>query len=445
MRQKTWANLILTVIGALIASIWTCTIPSDPSSPSNTRLAIVLQSGTLSSEGTGTFSDTLGVTLRVGIAIDLTQNVESARLSIACTNPDFDTNVLYSDFSSLDNTDTVWFSYTYQDTGKIVMHAEMAVPGWETVTDSVVLTVYARTNHAPRLIVSGERSVEAGMPCSLSFGANDPDAGQKLTFSVDSLPEGAAFDTADNFFRWTPESSDTGTHQFIFTVVDNGFPPLSDADTVIVTVTPATGHHAPGWESDTVQKSIQAGALLEIDLTEICSDADGDSIAFTLIEGDPSDDAVITDTYSWEPAEEDTGTFYVTIIAEDPSSMTDTVVMELTVSLQDVTPPSLTLVAPDDSSVTAADTVTVTVTGKDPSGVEYVRCIVGSDTFEVSSDDTLYTAAVTGLQGGEYTTILITAADASDNHNADTIFVYVKFDDDSRSGRTLLPGRSCAC
>ncbi len=431
MRQKTWANLLLIVICALITSMWTCAIPSDPSSPSNTRLSIVLQSGTLSSEGEGTFSDTLGVTLRVGIAIDLTQNVESARLSIECTNPDFDTTVLLSDFSSLDITDTIWHSYTYQDTGKIVIHTEMDVHGWETVTDSVMLTVYARTNNAPRLIVSGERTVEAGMPCSLSFGANDPDAGQKLTFSVDSLPEGAEFDTADNFFRWTPEPTDTGTHQFIITAVDNGFPPLSDEDTVMVTVTPAKEYHAPEWESDTMQKRIQAGTLLEIDLTEICSDADGDSIAFALIEGDPSDDAVTTGTYSWEPVEEDTGTFYVTIIAEDPSSMTDTVVIELTVSLQDVTPPSLTLVSPDDSSVTATDTVTVTVTGKDFSGVEYVRCTVGSDTFEVNSDDTLYTATVTGLQGGEYTTIMFAAADASDNHNAAALLVYIKYDDDT--------------
>lgn len=431
MQKKTWANLTLTLIGALITSIWTCTIPPDPFSPSNTRLSIVLESGTVSSEDKGTFSDTLGVTLRVGIAIDLTQNVESARLSIECTNPDFDTTVLYSDFSSLDTRDTVWLFYTYQDTGKIVIHTDMAVRSWETVTDSVVLTVYARTNHAPRLIVSGERSVEAGMPCSLSFGANDPDAVQKLSFSIDTLPGGAEFDADNYYFNWIPESADTGTHQFIFKVVDNGFPSLSDEDTVMVTVTPAKEYHAPEWESDTVQKSIQAGALLEIDLTEICSDADGDSIAFALIEGDPSDDTVTTSTYSWEPAEEDTGTFYVTIIAEYPSSMTDTVVMELMVSLQDVTPPSLTLVSPDDSSVTATDTVTATVTCKDLSGVEYVRCKVGSDTFEVRRNDTLYTATVTGLQGGEYTTIMFTAADESDNHNTDTLLAHVKLDNDT--------------
>ena len=70
----------------------------------------------------------------------------------------------------------------------------------------------------------------------LTLTATDPDGGS-LAFSATNLPADAAFDPATQLFTWTPTLSDIGTFaDILFTVTDNGFPPLADMETISITV-----------------------------------------------------------------------------------------------------------------------------------------------------------------------------------------------------------------
>ena len=104
-----------------------------------------------------------------------------------------------------------------------------------TVTPKVVI----KTNTKPVLLVSGHSTILSTETCVLTVSATDPDTGQTLTFAVIKAPTGYAF--ANNQFTWTPPSGYLGSDTVradtaIFTVTDNGQPPLSDMQKVPIVV-----------------------------------------------------------------------------------------------------------------------------------------------------------------------------------------------------------------
>ncbi len=108
--------------------------------------------------------------------------------------------------------------------------------GDSILTNEAVLTINqgSTSNHKPVLSVTGVRNILTAQACSLSLSATDPDAGQTLTYAMIKSPQGATL-TA-NIFRWTAPAGQTGADTAIFTVTDNGTPPMSDTQTVIITV-----------------------------------------------------------------------------------------------------------------------------------------------------------------------------------------------------------------
>jgi uncharacterized repeat protein (TIGR02543 family) len=107
--------------------------------------------------------------------------------------------------------------------------------GDSILTNEAVLTINqgSTSNHKPVLSVAGVRNILTAQACSLSLSATDPDSGQTLTYAMIKYPQGATL-TAKTF-RWTAPGQ-TGTDTAIFTVTDNGTPPMSDTQTVIITV-----------------------------------------------------------------------------------------------------------------------------------------------------------------------------------------------------------------
>lgn len=87
-------------------------------------------------------------------------------------------------------------------------------------------------NYPPLLDPIGPKNVSEGSLLSFEINAADPN-GQSVTYSASSLPSGAAFNTANRTFTWTPGFDQSGTHQVKFTVSDGV---LSDQETVAITV-----------------------------------------------------------------------------------------------------------------------------------------------------------------------------------------------------------------
>ncbi|HMD68259.1 MAG TPA: SUMF1/EgtB/PvdO family nonheme iron enzyme, partial [Chitinivibrionales bacterium] len=107
----------------------------------------------------------------------------------------------------------------------------------DSVTSApALLTVIqsSAVNHKPLLAIKGTSNVLAGQTCQLTLSATDPDAGQILTYKVVSGPAGGSL--ADTTYQWTPPTGFVGLDTVVFSVTDNGAPPMSDSATIILTV-----------------------------------------------------------------------------------------------------------------------------------------------------------------------------------------------------------------
>ncbi len=78
-----------------------------------------------------------------------------------------------------------------------------------------------------------DKNIIYGNQLTFEVIANDPDY-DPLSYSANSLPQGAVFDENTRIFSWTPQSHQTGDHIVTFTVSD--VEGLYDQETITITV-----------------------------------------------------------------------------------------------------------------------------------------------------------------------------------------------------------------
>ncbi|MBN1309281.1 MAG: DUF5011 domain-containing protein [Chitinispirillaceae bacterium] len=299
----------------------------------------------------------------------------------------------------------------------------MSDTAWEVITVTT-------TPHAPRIEVIGDHTLMPLETCSLTVRVSDEDSSQELTISMDGEPEGAEL-IDDSIFVWTIPADFTGRQVVTFTVEDNGVPSLSTSVEDTITVSAEGVNHAPQWDVGTLELTIEDTDLCTLELPTICSDEDGDLISYSLVSGLPSGDTVIENTYRFQATSEAIGSYDVRIVASDPESAADTLVIDLSVvssSTPDTTPPTLDIVAPEkDSSVVNTSSTTVSVEATDESDIASVVCSFESEDVDVTAEDSIYSATVSGLAADEYNTFRFIATDASSNGNRETLFVTVYY------------------
>jgi hypothetical protein len=91
-------------------------------------------------------------------------------------------------------------------------------------------------NDPPVLDPIEGRSVVEGKLLRFIVTASDPDSDGPPLLEVEGLPDGASFDPADGSFSWRPHYAQSGSYDILFRAVDGGAPPLSDEETVTITV-----------------------------------------------------------------------------------------------------------------------------------------------------------------------------------------------------------------
>lgn len=136
-------------------------------------------------------------------------------------------------------------------------------------------------NHAPVAQPLPDAMVEIGATLQLQLNADDPD-GQTLHWRAVDIPTTATFDAAHRLLRWTPQPVvDVGTHTAIFSVTDDGVPPLTDAMAVRITV---TDHHhinrVPVFVSVPTPAQGRVDACAPLQATFGVQDPDGDLLTF---------------------------------------------------------------------------------------------------------------------------------------------------------------------
>jgi hypothetical protein len=99
-------------------------------------------------------------------------------------------------------------------------------------------TLGSAPNHPPTLAGIPDQTVYQGSTLTFTAAASDPDAGQTLSYSLDTgAPATASINPSSGVFTWTPAQADPpGAYLITVRAADNGAPPLSDAVTVKITV-----------------------------------------------------------------------------------------------------------------------------------------------------------------------------------------------------------------
>ncbi len=217
----------------------------------------------------------------------------------------------------------------------------------------------------------------------------------------------------------------------------DGEPSILNGTITILDREQTTQNRAPKWSIVTLQRSAQPDVLFSLDVSSYCSDPDNDSLIFSLLPQAPAKDSIISKLYQLTPATTDTGVHSISVVATDPSGLSDTFTLELTISKviiskPDLVPPVIVLKSPSKDTVITADSCEVSVACVDDSGcsVKGYRDGVAFDMKKSSSGANLWTGMAKGIAAGSYSAIKIVAEDSSAAKNKDSVSVKIKYDGD---------------
>ena len=264
-------------------------------------------------------------------------------------------------------------------------------------TDSKAVTVTVReVNVAPMLDFIGQQGVNRPGTLTFTATASDDDfigvRADALTFSLETgFPSGASI-TSAGAFSWMPAADQTGTH--IITVIVTDGAGASDSEAVEVRVTEGGTNTAP------VLNSIGQQGVDELDTLEFtatASDADGDSLRFSLVGSPPTGASINLDTgvFSWTPDQSQNGDYSITVQVSDGRGGTDSEVVNVTV--HDIAPLPVSARASSSSAITLTLSEIVTSSGTGPNGFSVTT---GGDPVSVESiTGSGTTTLVLGLTG----------------------------------------------
>ena len=169
-----------------------------------------------------------------------------------------------------------------------------------------------KCNNPPVLKKIGNKEVREGEELKFKIHAEDPD-GDYITFFVSGLPEGAEFDKKTGTFSWTPDYDQTGNYWVTFAVVDDRKIPLSDHETIRITV--GDVNRPPDVEAP---ESLRTDENILVEFKIHAEDPDGDEIyyhAANIPEGAEFDTS--TGKFSWIPGFDQEGNYELVFSVSD--------------------------------------------------------------------------------------------------------------------------------
>ena len=420
---------IITVgiaVSVLILALLTCQHPTDPFDLSQAKVSLILKSSSGEVNDTSV-TDTVGNTVSIGLVLYLAQHFDSAHVEV--NNGIIREHLFYCEKRS-HQVDTVYYPVTFSSSGgrSVVATGYLKDLLNRDARATIHIVDHPQENQKPELTINGRRVVVIGETVVLSVSATDPNLGQTVTINATKLPEGATF-SADTF-RWATSLDDVGTDTAVFIARDNGSPVLADTEIVLITVSATPVNRPPVWNPETISRSGQPGVPITLTLADKCTDPDNDALTYSIVPGTPAGDTVVDSMWSFTPAARDTGTYAVRIVARDPSDAADTMTIDLTIIADDQTPPEMKRITPSvDSQTVSSSSYPIIVSCRDASGIASVKCAMEADTFKVTrSDDTLYSATVTGLRASVWNTIRFIATDSAPAANKCTLNVHLTYD-----------------
>jgi uncharacterized repeat protein (TIGR01451 family) len=227
-----------------------------------------------------------------------------------------------------------------------------------SVSESTSIAPADTPNQAPVLSPLSDQTLTLGDTLSITVSATDAD-GDNLSFSLGSPLSGATIDASSGEWTWTPGT--TGTFNQTISVADDGLPPLSDEQTISITVNPV--NQAPILEN-LGNQAIALGNTLNF--TASAADPDGNHLTFSL-DNAPAGATIDANSgiFTWTPDTADT--FNVTVIVTDDGviPLTDQETLTITVSQSDQAPPVLNEIGNQAVSLGSPFSLTASATDSD--------------------------------------------------------------------------------
>ncbi len=219
------------------------------------------------------------------------------------------------------------------------------------------------TNRPPILNPIGNKTVNEGQLLELTITAIDPDE-DTLNYSASNLPSGANFDPVTQKFSWTPDYTQAGNYSVLFTVTDNGSPPMSTSEEITIAV--GNVNRPPVLDS-IGSRQVNEGQLLKFTIT--ASDPDGDALTYSasnLPMGAIFDSATMT--FSWTPTYDQAGNYpEVRFTVTDNGIPSASTSEDITITVGNVNRPPV-LASIGDKMVNEGEVLEFTITATDPDG-----------------------------------------------------------------------------
>ena len=227
--------------------------------------------------------------------------------------------------------------------------------------------VLAGANRPPTISPIGNQTVAEETLLSFTVTATDRDEGQSVTYSLSpDAPAGASVDAQTGLFTWTPsEAQGPGVHSFALRATDNGLPPRSAAERILVTVTEV---NRPPQFFPIPDQGVDEDSLLSLQLSANDPDLPPNQLAYSLEAGAPEGLSVdpVTGLLTWRPTEQQgPGEYLITVRVTDDGAppLSDTTSFRVRVN-EVASPPVLANILPQ--TVDELDTWQVRMVASDP-------------------------------------------------------------------------------
>jgi hypothetical protein len=189
---------------------------------------------------------------------------------------------------------------------------------------SVVITI-GDLNHAPVLNETAAQTVKESEELKLTVTGSDEDTDNTLTYSAESLPDGASFDPVNQLFSWTPGFEQAGAYSATFKLSDG-----KEEVSTTVQITVGNINRSPKFV-DLEDKEIVEDNELKFKVNAGDDDA-GAQLTYSA-EGLPEGASfnIADQTFSWKPNFEQAGTHTAVFKVSDG---TDEAVKTITITVK---------------------------------------------------------------------------------------------------------------
>jgi hypothetical protein len=168
-----------------------------------------------------------------------------------------------------------WTPDAYAGAGTYSITVIATDDGSPPQSDSRAVTVdVLPVNHPPVLTAVPDQTVKEGSLVTFTAQATDPDVpAQTITYTLGpGAPAGAAINAQSGVFTWTPDPyASTGDDPITIVATDNGSPPLSDSQSLVVHVLAV--NHPPVFSTIPTQIA-ELGGTFQLDVGNFVSDPD---------------------------------------------------------------------------------------------------------------------------------------------------------------------------